>query len=230
MKYQIFLFDADDTIFNFQASAEKCFLATCKEFGFADDQRDYQTYKTINQKFWDDYALGKREKSKLILARFEVYAARFGVQIDAKKFAASYEDKLAHTCILLPDAEQVLRRLKADGARLYIITNGVTNVQRTRLALSGLGNLFDDVFISDELGITKPHEEFFVKVSNAIPDFDKSKTLIIGDSLVSDVPLAYNNGVDSCWINFHQAPVPSEKRYVYEINSLTEILTITEDK
>ena len=226
MRYDTLLFDADDTVFDFQSSAEKCFLATCKEFGFADEQSDYSVYKVINQKFWDDYSAGKIKKSDIILKRFEVYAERYGITLDTEKFAKSYENKLAHTCILLPNAETALKELKAAGARLYMITNGVTFVQNTRLDLSGLRPLFSGVFISDEIGYAKPSKEYFSFVEKAVSDFDKKKTLIIGDSVVSDVALGVNNGVDVCLMNFHGENADENVGYKYEIKELTEIKEI----
>lgn len=228
MKFEFLLFDADDTVFDFQSSAEKCFIATCKEFGFTAEQSDYSVYKVVNQYFWDEYSLGKIEKSRIITERFDVYAKKFGKTINSKAFAESYESKLAHTCILLPDAEETLKKLKSLGAKLYIVTNGVTYVQNTRLDLSGLRPLFSGVFISDEIGFAKPSRQFFEYVNRAIDGFNKEKALIIGDSLISDIRLGTENGVKTCRMNYFNEPEPEVISYDYEIKNLSEIFKILE--
>ncbi len=228
MKFEFLLFDADDTLFNFQSSAEKCFLSTCKEFGFTPEQSDYSVYKVINQTLWDEYSLGKMPKSRVITERFDIYAEKFGKTVDAKAFAENYEGKLAHTCILLPEAEETLKKLKTLGAKSYIITNGVTFVQNTRLDLSPLRPLLSGVFISDEIGYAKPSKEYFEFVSRSIAGFDKQKALIIGDSLISDIRLGVENGVKTCRMNYFNDPAPEVITYDYEIKNLSEIFKILE--
>lgn len=228
MKYEFLLFDADDTLFNFQSSAEKCFNATCKEFGFSPEQSDYSLYKVINQTLWDEYSLGKMPKSRVITERFDIYAEKFGKTLDSKSFADSYENKLAHTCILFPETEDTLKKLKSLGAKSYIITNGITFVQNTRLDLSPLRPYLSGVFISDEIGYAKPSKEYFEFVSRSINGFDKNKALIVGDSLISDIRLGTENGVKTCRMNYFNEPAPETVSYDYEIKRLNEIFKILE--
>lgn len=229
MVYKFLLFDADDTLFDFQSSAEKCFLETCKEFGFEKEKSDYSVYKVINQRLWDEYSRGERDKASVLVDRYSEYNETMGVYADPTEFQLSYEEKLAHTSIVFPETESCLKRLKADGYKIYLITNGVKYVQNTRLDLSGLRPYFDGIFISDELGVAKPSDEYFNAVASAIPDFDKDAALIIGDSLVSDIPLGKNNGVKTCFMNYFDEPLPENEIYDYKIRRLNELFKILEE-
>ena len=72
----------------------------------------------------------------------------------------------------------------------------------------------------------KPSDEFFKAVKNGIPDFNREKTLIIGDSLVSDIPLGLKNGIKTCRANYRKEGNPENVKYDYEIFNLSEIFAV----
>ena len=84
---------------------------------------------------------------------------------------------------------------------LYIVTNGIATVQKSRLAKSGLLPCFKGVFISEEVGSQKPEKKFFDYILDKIPEKDKSKVIIIGDSMSSDILGGINAGIDTCFFN-----------------------------
>lgn len=228
MKYDIFLFDADDTLFDFYNTGKKSFLKACLDKGVPAVETDYDIYSDINQKRWDLFSKGLMDKRSVVIGRFDEYKTVKNVDFDSEEFYEEYEKNLSETCILFPETIEVLTHLKSKGVRNYIITNGLKTVQRNRLSLSGLYPLLDGVFISDEMGVTKPQKEYFDLVEKGIPNFDKEKTLIVGDSLVSDIPLGNNNGIDTCLINRSGKKIESEVPYVYEIENLKELYKFVE--
>lgn len=74
MSYDIILFDADDTLFDFYHTGQKSFLRTCKTLGIPAEEKDYDIYSDINQKRWDLYSLGKISRHDVVIGRFEEYA------------------------------------------------------------------------------------------------------------------------------------------------------------
>ena len=228
MSYDIILFDADDTLFDFYHTGQKSFLRTCKTLGIPAEEKDYDIYSDINQKRWDLYSLGKISRHDVVIGRFEEYAKVKNISFDIEKFYDIYEHNLAETSILMPETPALLEELKQRGKRCFLITNGLKAVQRGRLALSGIEHYFENVFISDEMGVTKPQKEYYDLVEKGIPNFDKEKTLIVGDSLVSDIPLGNNNGIDTCLINRSGKKIESEVPYVYEIENLKELYKFVE--
>ena len=224
MKYDFILFDADDTLFDFQKTAEKCFSETCKKLGIPYKDGYYEIYRKINQDYWDLFSLGKVEKSVLKVMRFVDFGKAIGYDINGDEFMPIYEKGLSETAILYPETIPTLEKVKKLGLKTYLITNGLANVQRGRLKLSGIGKYFDGIFISDEMGTSKPSKTYYDMVVSQIEGFDTSKALIVGDSLVSDIPLGLENGIDTCYLN-HTGEKPTLP-VTYEIKKVSEVLKI----
>ena len=226
MKYDILLFDADDTLFDFYHTGQTSFLKACKSFGIDATEKDYDIYSDINQKRWDLFSLGKITKEEVLLGRFEEYAKLKNADLDVPAFYELYEQNLSETSILYPETKDLLAKLKELGVRIFLITNGIKRVQRGRLALSGIQDYFEGIFISDEIGLKKPSVEFFNYVSSRIKNFIPTKTLIIGDSLVSDIALGINNNIDTCWFNKDNLPNMENIKPKYTICTLMQIFDI----
>ena len=114
--------------------------------------------------------------------------------------AKCYENYLSQGHFFLPGAEKLLDELfgRYD---MYIVSNGSAVVQEGRLKSSGIGKYFKDIFISEILGCDKPSKAFFDICFSRIPDFDRDKAIIIGDSLTSDIRGGINAGIKTCWFN-----------------------------
>ena len=230
MKYTTVLFDADDTLFDFYHTGQKSFIKAFASLGIKADENDYDVYSEINQKRWDLYSVGKLTKNDVVIGRFEEYSAVKGINFDINAFYELYEDNLSKTAILLPETVNTLKTLKNLGVRIFLITNGLSNVQRGRLAISGIADYFDDVFISDEIGHNKPSREYFDYISERITDFNKATTLIVGDSLVSDIALGINNGVDTCLFCPKNTNIQSEAKPTYKISEMSKVIEIVKGK
>ncbi len=224
MKYEFILFDADDTLFDFQKTAEKCFSETCKKFGVPYQDGYYEIYREINQGYWDLFSMGKVEKEVLKRMRFVDFGKAIGFEINAEEFMPVYEQGLSQIAILYPDAIETLEGVKKLGLKAYLITNGLANVQRGRLKLSGISKYFDGIFISDEMGTSKPARKYYDMVVSQIDGFNPKKALIVGDSLVSDIPLGLENGIDTCYLN-HTSEAPTLP-VTYEIKKVSDVLNI----
>ena len=83
---------------------------------------------------------------------------------------------------------------------------------------------FDKVFVSEDAGHQKPEKEYFDYVVDNIPETDKNKMLIIGDSQSSDILGGINSGIKTCWFNPDKltAKYPCD----LEINSLEQLKEI----
>lgn len=155
---------------------------------------------------------------------FRVFFAEQGVIADAASVDKIYFDKLCTTGYLLDGADAFLSGLKERG-EIYMITNGTTAAQEGRIGASGIGKYLDGVFISDELGVAKPHREFFDQVFSAVRK-DKKRCVVIGDSLSSDILGANNAGVDSIWYNPKGQKEESFARPTFTAGGYEDILRI----
>lgn len=94
------------------------------------------------------------------------------------------------------------------------------------MKLSGFGELLDGVFLSENIGSEKPNVGFFEKVFEEIQPVDKSKTVIVGDSLTSDIQGGINAGIKTCLYAPNGMCVPKNMNIDYIIKDLCEIFDI----
>jgi len=225
MKYKYILFDADDTLLDFQRTEEYALSDTFEKYGIPFTDQVRTTYKTINHKLWASFEAGEISKNTILARRFRNTFAALGIQGAFEGFEEEYQLALGRGGFLIPGAMEVCRELSKT-CRLYIVTNGVQATQDSRMKLSGLLPYIQDVFVSETIGCQKPQKEYFDYVFSHIPSFDSTQTLIVGDSLGSDMKGGQNAGIDVCWYNPAGKPNGSRVNLTYEIKDLRELYGI----
>lgn len=225
MKYDLFLFDADDTLFDFKASEKHAFAATLKSYNHHQDIESlYATYGLESVVLWREVEQGKITKDFLKAERFRRTFAKHGIELSAEAVGETYLELLPETCVLIDHALETCKALHKIG-QIGIITNGFEKVQKKRLNGSPLAPYIKYVVVSEQAGHAKPDIRFFEFTENLIGKIDKKKTLVIGDRLEADVQGAQNFGLDSCWFNPNLKSASGIKP-TYEIKHLSEILKI----
>lgn len=223
MSYKILLFDADNTLFDFDAAAKLAFFDMACKYGFAATDENYAIYEKINLDCWHEIERGG-DKQSLLLKRFATFFDAIGINGDVPAINQDYLTALSQKGILYDDTKKLLSTLKAHNKRLFLITNGVESVQKGRLEKSDISLYFENIFISEKIGISKPHKLFFDFVERQIPDFNKQETLVIGDSLTGDIAGANNAGLHCVWFNNKNLPEPVNYAIDYTATTHDEIL------
>lgn len=223
MKYEILLFDADHTLFDFKTSEYHALKEALLSLGLPATDAHIERYSDINVKYWKMLERGEIDKISLKLARFEEFGREYGFEEHAEELADLYMNNLSHQAHLIDGAEELIGKL-AGHYRLFIITNGVKSTQDGRFALSPITKYFEKIFISEVVGAEKPAKEFFDAVESGIEGYDRSKAIVIGDSLSSDIKGAINAGIDCIWYNPEGKSAPSGWEITYTVNSLDEIV------
>lgn len=224
-RYDTVLFDADNTLFDFLRAEREALLDALTFMGITPTEEMVQVYSAINDSFWKKLERGEITKDALRLQRFVSFCDHYGFEVDVARLAVAYTDFLSTKSHLMPGAEEICRKLSAH-CRLYIITNGIASVQKGRFAPSPLYPLFKNCFISEELGYEKPHLKYFEAVRAAIPDFDPATTLVVGDSLSSDIKGGINAGLDTCWYNPSGKTAPAELPITYTVSRLEDVIPL----
>jgi len=225
VKYDWIFFDADGTLFDYEAAQaaalegafEMCGLSYAPEIG--------PLYSEINVDIWRDFELGAISQEKLKTARFDRLFEAVGLTADSAEFSRHYLEILGAQTGLLDGAEDLVGALTGKVGML-LITNGLAEVQKPRFAASSIGGLFSEVVISEEVGLAKPDPAIFDLAFNRIGRPPRSSVLVVGDSLTSDIAGGIAAGLDTCWYNPGGVANGHGVEPKYEIRELPEILDL----
>lgn len=221
------LWDIDGTLLDFK-QAEKYAIKKCFEIfsiGVCTDEM-IERYSKINEKYWKLLELGELTKPEVLSGRFKEFFQKENIAFDrVDDFNGEYQIRLGDKVFFCDNGYEIVKSLKGK-VKQYAVTNGTFVAQARKLAQSGLGELFDDVFISDKIGHEKPTVEFFNAVQEKIGTFIKEETVIIGDSLTSDMRGGNNADILCCWYNPKKVKNEYALHIDYEISNLNEVLNI----
>jgi 2-haloacid dehalogenase len=223
--YKNILLDLDDTIFDFKKAEHQALIETLSNYSVDANDDVVQRYSEINVSQWKLLEKGEITRAELKWRRFKLLFDELGKECPAEEVAEYYTDRLSRGSFLLEGALEVLESLYKK-YNLYIVSNGFAKTQHGRIASGNIKRFFKGIFISQEIGADKPSPEFFNAVFSQIPDFDKNKTIIVGDSLSSDIKGGKNAGITTVWINRQKSTVPEELLPDFEINDISELLKI----
>ena len=216
------LFDLDDTLFDFHKAEKIALTKTLMHFGIDPTEETLALYSTINAAHWKRLELGEISREEVKVGRYRELFKTIGVECDPVKATAYYESMLAIGHYFMPGAPELLEELYGK-YRLYIVSNGTAKVQEGRIGSSGITKYMDGIFISQILGANKPDKQFFDICFAEIPDFSLSETVIIGDSLSSDIKGGINAGIITVWFNPKGIENDNDIKPDYTIKELSEV-------
>ncbi|WP_141499993.1 YjjG family noncanonical pyrimidine nucleotidase [Paenibacillus luteus] len=226
MSYKILLFDLDDTLLDFRANESDSLKKLFQQYGYTFSDELFHLYNSVNKQLWGQYENGSITLDIVLNSRFSETMLKLGKVVNGVEWEDFYRKLLGDGAqILIEGALDVCRQL-SESHRLFVITNGITRTQIKRLKQSGLYDFFEEIFDSQSIGYQKPSIEFFDYVMNQIPNSNKQDTLIIGDSLNTDIKGGQLSSIDTCWINRTQQKSPPAVQSTYTISSLTELFKI----
>lgn len=213
---EFLLLDLDDTILDFHKSESVAVRKALRAAGVDPTEDTVALYSRINKRHWEMLERGELDREQVKIFRFAALFDALGVRADAAACARNYEALLAGEYDFLPGAKETLEALSGR-YRLFLLSNGTASVQAGRLTGANLYRFFEEVFISEELGANKPDPAFFGRCFARIPGFDRSRALMVGDSLTSDIQGGRNAGVATCWVNTRGAAPRPDIPADYEI-------------
>ena len=214
--------DADDTLFDFRRSEKKALSETLTRFGIEPTEEVLSRYHEINAAHWRMLERREITRAELKLRRYQCLFDEYGIACSASEVADCYEERLGDGHFFIDGAEALLRAL-SPRYRLYITSNGYSKTQRGRLKSAQIDTYLTDVFISQELGVDKPDVGFFEACFARIPDCKREETVIVGDSLTSDIRGGINAGIKTVWFRHGGMQARADIRPDFEIRQLSEL-------
>ncbi len=213
--YEWILFDADDTLFHFDAfSGLKKFFAT---FTIDFTKEDFVIFQHTNLPLWVEYQNGNITPTELKHQRFLAWSKKLNVSTE--QLNQGFISTMTELCKPLDGASELLDALNGK-VKMGIITNGFIDMQEKRLAHTGLRKHFDLLIISEEVGIAKPHPDIFSHAFEKMGQPALERVLMVGDTPESDIMGGINAGIDTCWLNHQNKLLPASIRPHYEVTSL----------
>ena len=221
MKYQWILFDADETLFHFDAFKGLQLMFSRFDVDFSRD--DFSHYQTVYLPLWVDYQDGKITATQLQNRRFQFWADKLAVT--TQTLNSAFMTAMADICCLLPGAKELISALTGK-VNMGIITNGFTELQLVRLEKTGLKDVFAPLVISEQVGIAKPDIGIFEYALTHMGDIQREQVLMVGDNPHSDILGGMNAGFDTCWLNCENSVLPDGIKPSYQVTSLTQLQSL----
>ena len=216
------MFDLDDTLLDFHKAEHAALLKTMHALDLPATNDVATLYSAINDAHWKKLEKGLLTRDQVLTGRFQVLFDELGVLRSPDEAWHTYENFLSQGHYFIPGAQEVLRDLYPHYT-LCLVSNGTASVQDKRIAHAGIARFFKEIFISQRIGINKPAKEFFDYCFEALPESSRERTLIVGDSLTSDIQGGRNAGITTCWFNPHHSQLRPDIPADYEIAALCEL-------
>lgn len=218
MTYKWILFDADETIFDFDDYTG--LKRTIAKYGIKITDEDYTEYKKLNTQLFNKYQKGEIRAIDIKSTRLK----KWGDIVNVSPLQLNQEllCNMLEICKPLPGAVKLLEFLK-NRFKLGMITNGFIDLQEARLRRNGLFEVFDILVISENVGVAKPDSKIFEHAFTLMGNVSRKEILMVGDSPNSDILGGMRVGIDTCWINPENKPIPDNINPTYNIQKLNEL-------
>lgn len=222
--YEMILIDVDNTLLDFTKAEDMAIRKTLEHFGYQLNEQEIDLYKTINKGLWMQFEQKQITKEALLEKRFSDFFSILKVDCpNPVSINEYYLKQLSNSNDLMPYALETLRGLSLH-AKIYAVTNGVYQTQMRRLDGSKIKDYFSEIFVSESIGCSKPESGFFDFVFKKLNNPEKTKVLMVGDSLSADIIGGLNYGIDTCWYNPKGEKTSLKPTYI--IGDLRQLLDI----
>ena len=227
MRYDKILFDLDNTIIDFDDAERNGIRLTFEEFSVPFKAEYLHSFHEINDNLWKMLEKGLVERATLVKIRFEKLFELYNIKgVDPLEFNAKYLVNLSKGRKLIDGAADVIKEVFTLGAKCYFITNGAVQVQKNRLIGQPFIDYISGICISENVGAKKPDKAFFDKAEELFNVKFDSNTIVVGDSLSSDIQGGINAGLDTCYVNRKKEANTTSITPTYEIFDIKDLIQI----
>ncbi|HVA32786.1 MAG TPA: HAD family hydrolase [Candidatus Baltobacteraceae bacterium] len=209
------LFDLDDTLHDdtlaYQSAAEEVAHEVAAEHGI-DALALKAAYIAQAEGFWKKLS-AEALQTKLTLVRAQLWRSALedvGVSDRelAERSAFRYNEFRKKYYVMFPGAVELLEALRTSGKKLGMITNGLSETHREKIALLRVGQFFDAIFIADEVGMIKPDPLLFAHACTTL-GCAPSRSAMVGDRYDRDISGAMDAGLFTIWLNVRNESLPA---------------------
>lgn len=222
MKFTWLFFDADDTLFDYPRAEREALFSAFQELDLPAVPELLPVYQKINQQLWRQFEQGLINPVELREIRFTRVLDHFGMRADIQELSRRYLANLAKGAYLIEGAQEMLSVLKGR-FRMGLITNGLPEVQRPRLARSTIADYFSFMAISEEIGAAKPDPRYFQAALRLAGNPDPGTVLVIGDNPGSDIRGGAQSNLATLWYNPGGLEADPRWPATFQVRTLSQI-------
>lgn len=228
---KVVFMDIDDTIFDFSAYVKKTMRDGFEKYGIPSYSDEiFSVFNDVNNKLWRSVEQRKLTIPELNSICWNEFFKEIGVSFDSRIFEEYFCKELHRSAIFEPNALELIKYLD----RKYVMcvaSNAPYEQQMNRLKAGGIDSFFSHAFISSTIGAKKPDKAFFDHCfrelrkaghENLMPE----ETIIIGDSVTSDIDGGRNYGMKTCLYMRGQRGDSAYKKADYIVSDLADIMKI----
>lgn len=214
LELHVVLFDLNDTLHDdtlaFTSAAEEVAREVAAEHGI-DAAVLKQAYVAQAEGFWKQLT-GEQVRTKMSQLRATLWGnalTSVGIADEelAQRSAVNYNEYRQKHFALFPGALDLLRDLKRTGKRLGLVTNGVSETHREKIALLRIAEYFDAIFLADEVGMVKPDPLLFAHACRKLGSAP-ARSAMVGDRYDRDIAGALEAGLYAVWVNVRNERAP----------------------
>ncbi|MFJ4917634.1 HAD family hydrolase [Streptomyces sp. NPDC088726] len=205
------LFDLDGTLVDRQTAVRDALTALCRAHDF----------DTVTEQWLRTELVARANLGSFVRLR-EV----FGLVVSATQLWREYVDLVAAAVTCRPEVLEGLARLRAAAWTIGIITNGAGDIQRAKLAGTGLADLVDGVAVSGDLETRKPDRRLFELGATRCGVSLVGGGWMIGDNPAGDIGGGHQAGLRTIWLRGRPWPdgFPAAHHVVDDVTDAIAIL------
>jgi HAD superfamily hydrolase (TIGR01549 family) len=132
---------------------------------------------------------------------FSRVQGEFDLASSADDLWHQYRRRMPELAECRPEDSAALKRLRAAGWKIAIVTNGMADNQQGKINRTGLAGLIDACCISDEAGIRKPDRGIFELAARRCGARLDQGGWMVGDSITLDMAGGREAGLRTIWIH-----------------------------
>lgn len=233
MEKKNIVFDLDNTLIDFQYTDAYAIECLFKNLGISFSKEDYDRYFQFQLDYWYKFENtdqiidpGEMERIDYVRSRlFQLFFQQHNISIEkGYELMQLYNQQLGVKNILFEYVDEVLKHLYQE-YNLFIASNGPREAQIRKLKNTNIQQYFQDLITAEDCGYPKPKKQFFDSMIQRF-SINPQETVLVGDSLTSDIAGANNNNIFSIWYNRNGINNTTLIKPNHEIRDLRELKRI----
>lgn len=218
------LIDIDDTLLDFAPSAHQAMQKAAAQMDVILPENILPVFLELNPILWSRIEDGTMDMEGLRQERWNRVFEQVGIRADGIAFEDAFRIYMNEVAVPVQGADRLLAYLSKKYT-LVAAGNGLYRQQYSRLQKAGLLDYFQELFLSEKMGVNKPDPRFYQTILQEIHEEDPAQGCMIGDSFHADIVPTFRLGMKTIWLD-RENKYDGQKEAEHCVHRLEEIMEI----